>query len=198
MLVSIPHRLVILAMPKCASTAIEAALGDQMDLVVRGHPGAKHTNYRKFDRQLRRYVESFTDGRVETVCLFREPLDWLHSWWRYRGREDIPDRSKSTRGMPFDAFVGAYLDGAPGPADLGRQSRFVADAEGGVGVDRIFRYDHLDGMAAYLGERLGVAVALDRLNVSPPAHGPAGLEPATAARARAELAGDYRIYAGAD
>ena len=198
MLVSIRHRLVILATPKCASTAIEEALAPSVDVVIRGHPGAKHTNYRKFDRHLRRYVESFAGGRVETVCLFREPVDWLHSWWRYRGREGIPDRAKSTRGMGFDGFVNAYLDGAPGPADLGRQSRFVADAAGGVGVDRVFRYDHLDRMAAFLAGRLGVALALDRLNVSPPAHGPDALEPATAARARSELARDYAIYAEAE
>lgn len=195
MLVSIRHRLVILATPKCASTAIEDALGTHMDVVVRGHPGAKHTNYRKFNRHLRRYLESYADGRMETVCLFREPVDWLHSWWRYRGRADIPDKSKSTRGMTFDAFANAYLDGAAGPADLGRQSRFVADANGEVGVDHVFRYDRVDRMAAWLAERLEMPVALDRLNVSPAAHGPDMLALATAERARRELARDYEIYA---
>lgn len=194
MLVSLRHRLAVLAMPKCASTAIEEALASEMDVVIRGHPGAKHTTYRKFDRQLRRYLEAFSGGRLETVCAFREPVDWLHSWWRYRGREGIPDPAKSTRGMSFDRFVNAYLDGAGGVADLGRQSRFVAAQDGGIGVDRVFRYDRMDAMVSWLGQRLGVGVTLGRLNVSPPAHGPEALSPATAARARAELAADYEIY----
>lgn len=194
MLVSLRHRLVIFAMPKCASTALEHVLATDMDLVIQGHPGAKHTNYRKYDRHLRRYLESFTKEPLETVCLFRDPLDWLGSWWRYRGRPGMPDPRKSTAGMSFDAFVTAHLDGAPGAADIGRQSRFVADKDGGIGIDGIFRYEDSGAFVAYLAERLGREIALPRTNVSPVRAG-MELSPETDARLRAEVARDFEIHA---
>jgi hypothetical protein len=194
MLVSLRHRLVIFAMPKCASTALEHALAADMDLVIQGHPGAKHTNYRKYDRHLRRYLESFTKEPLETVCLFREPTDWLGSWWRYRGRAGIPNPAKSTAGMSFDAFVTAHLDGAKGPAEVGRQSRFVSDKDGNVGIDRIFRYEDQAAWHAYLSDRLGRDIALERANVSPDRTGMV-LSAATDARLQTEMARDFEIYA---
>lgn len=194
MLVSLRHRLVIFAMPKCASTALEEALAGEMDLVIQGHPGAKHTNYRKYDRHLRRYLESFTKGPLETVCLFREPVDWMGSWWRYRGRPDIPNPAKSTAAMSFDQFVSAHLDGAKGAADIGRQSRFVSDKDGGVGMDRIFRYDSPDIWLDYLSSRLEREITLERTNVSPERHR-TDLAPETAARLSRDLARDFEIYA---
>ena len=77
MLVSLRHRLVLLAMPKCASTSLEAALAGKVDVVISKNPSAKHTPFRKYDRFLRRYFETFTDGPLEVVSLFRQPEDWL-------------------------------------------------------------------------------------------------------------------------
>ncbi len=197
MLVSLRHRLVIFAMPKCASTALEHALAADMDLVIQGHPGAKHTNFRKYDRHLRRYLESFTKEPLETVCLFRDPIDWLGSWWRYRGRDGIPNPAKSTKGMSFDAFVTGYLDGTKGATDIGRQSRFVSTTDGEIGIDRLFRYEDHAAWSDYLSDRLGREITLERENASPERAG-MDLSQATEVRARTELARDFEIYASLD
>ena len=194
MLVSLRHRLVILAMPKCASTSIEVAIRDEVDVVINRHPGAKHTTFRKDDRFLRRYFETFTDGPLEVVALFREPEDWLRSWWRYRSRDGLTDPTRSARGMTFHEYVGAYLSGRPGPASVGSQAQFVSAKDGSIGCDRIFRYENLDRFADWLSERLGAEVALDRLNVSPPATAAEGLDNETRKALSIGLAREYEIY----
>lgn len=194
MLASIQHRLVILAMPKCASTSFEAALSKDMDLVISKHPGAKHTNFRKYHRHLKRFLENFAEGPMETVCMFREPVSWLHSWWRYRSRPGIPDPSRSTEGIDFERFVELYMNGARAPANLGRQSRFVAAADGSIGVDRLFRYDRVDEMCAFLSERLEREVVLERRNVSPSAHAAEELSLEIRDRLRDHLSLDFEIY----
>ena len=194
MLVSLKHRLVILAMPKCASTSLEDALAGQMDVVVSRNPAAKHTPYRKYDRFLRRYFETYTDGPLEVVSLFREPEDWLKSWWRYRSREGMADPSRSARGWSFETFVEAYLSGRAGPASVGSQSRFVSAKDGTIGCDRIFRYETLDRFAGWLSERLETEIALDRLNVSPPAAASEQLGAAVRQALEVGLEVEYRIH----
>lgn len=194
MMVSLRHRLVLFAMPKCASTALEGALSDDMDVVISRHPGAKHTTVRKYQRHLKRYFESFTDGPLETVCLFREPTDWLGSWWRYRSRAELEGQARSTRGLSFDAFVRAYLDDRRVPADLGQQSRFVAGGDDAIGIDHLFRYDNVEGMTAFLADRLQRDIVLDRANVSPGAQAAADLAQETEAALRSHCAEDFRIY----
>ena len=194
MLVSFKHRIVILAMPKCASTSLEAALADKMDVVISRNPAAKHTPFRKYDRFLRRYFETYTDGALEVVSLFRDPEDWLRSWWRYRSRDGLTDPSRSAKGWTFDDFVQAYLSGRAGPASVGSQARFVSAKDGSVGCDRIFRYETLDRFAAWLSERLEVPLSLEHLNVSPPARADAALEGATRSMLETGLDQEYRIY----
>ena len=194
MLVSLSHRLVILAMPKCASTAMEKALAPHMDVVISNLPAAKHTSARKYIRHLKRYCEGVAGGPVETVCLFREPTAWLKSWWRYRARQNVPNPERSTRDLDFERFVQFYLDGARPPADVGRQSRFVSGPEGNVAVDRLFAYEDLDACVDFLSGRLNTRIELERSNVSPPAHANPNLTQDTLRRLQADLATDFRIH----
>lgn len=195
MMASLRHRLVVLAMPKCASSALEAALAPHMDVVVQGLPAAKHTPYRKYHRFLKKYFEGYSDGPMETLCLFREPLDWLNSWWRYRGRAGVPNPKRSTREMTFDAFVNLYLDAGGPPADLGRQSKFISDAQGTISVDHLFRYEEIDKAIGFIANRMDLDISLDCLNVSPPAHADEALTRDTRKRAHEILALDFEIYA---
>lgn len=195
MLVSLTHRFAFLAMSKCASTAVHQALATRVEVAISQPSGAKHTNYRRFDGQLRRYLENYSDGRIETVCLFREPVDWLASWWRYRARRDIPHPENSTAEMDFETFVTCYLDNHP-LVRIGRPAVFVTDRAGAVGVDHIFRYENLDGCLAWIAARTGYRIALSHLNVSPPAHRPADLSPGLRARLEREMARDFEIYRG--
>lgn len=194
MLVSLKHRLVLLAMPKCASTALEAALAPHMDVVISRNPAAKHTPFRKYDRFLRRYLETYTDGPLEVVSLFREPVDWLRSWWRYRSRDGLKDPSRSAKGWTFDQFAQAYLSGQPGPASVGSQARFVSARDGSLGVDRVFRYESVADWTAFLSDRLATEVALDRLNASPPPPGSPDLDEQTRMGLSVALEPEFRIY----
>jgi hypothetical protein len=193
MIVTLKHRLAVLAMPKTGSTAIEAALGPHADLQASGRPELKHMPLRKFDRFVRPLLDSYGRGGVETLCLFREPLDWLASWYRYRQRPELRDPARRTDGVDFAGFLEAYL--APEPpqfARVGRQAAFVRARQGGIGVDRIYRYEAFPAVAAFLSERLGESLSFPRMNVSPPRE--LGITPALRARAEAGLAEEYRIW----
>lgn len=195
MLVSFRAGLALLAMPKCASHALIDAYGAEADLVVRHPPGLKHSNLRQFRRRFDLAIRQFAAGEIETACLMREPIDWLHSWWRYRARPQIAGRPQSTAALPFPDFVAAYLEGAPGPAEgIGRPAAFVGDGRGGLGVDHLWRYDALPAFTQWLEARTGWSGALRRVNVSPGEAGAPALPAPLAARAETVLAADFALY----
>lgn len=194
MLVSLKHRLVLLAMPKCASTSLESALAGHVDVVISRNPAAKHTPYRKYHRFLRGYFETYTDGPLEVVSLFREPEDWLRSWWRYRSRADLTDPSRSARGWTFTRFVTAYLSGRSGPASVGSQARFVSARDGSIGCDRIFRFEALPDFAAWLSERLETEITLGHMNAAPVDGDGALLDDEVRAMLQTGLQREYQIY----
>lgn len=194
MLVSLRHRLVLLAMPKCASTSLEAALAGKVDVVISKNPSAKHTPFRKYDRFLRRYFETFTDGPLEVVSLFREPEDWLRSWWRYRSRPGMGAPGRSVKGWSFERFALDYINDAAGPASVGSQARFVSAKDDTIGCDRIFRYETVDRFSGWLSQRLETEIVLDQLNVSPPARSAEGLTPDVQERLDDRLSREYEIY----
>jgi hypothetical protein len=194
------HGLVFLAMTKCASTAIEAVLEPHGQIVTRGAPALKHMHYRGFEKFVQPMLRRTGHPRhsYEVVCLFREPVDWLHSWWRYRSRPELRRRGSSphdnyTGDLPFAAFCDAYVDGSdPRAASVGRQANFVRDRDGEVGVDRIFRYEDLPVFVDFLSDRVGQRLSLDAVNVSPPAT--LRLPAATRSALREHLAPEYAIY----
>lgn len=198
------HGLVFLALTKCASTAIEAALEPHGQIVTRGAPALKHMHYRGFERFVQPMLRRTGHPRhsYDVVCVFREPVDWLHSWWRYRSRAELRPRDAARHGnyigdMPFADFCDAYVTGSDTRAtSVGCQSAFVRDRDGEVGVDRIFRYDDLPVFVDFLSNRIGERIHLDAVNVSPPAE--LRLPSATRAALRLDLAPEYAIYDGID
>ena len=197
MLISIKKKIAFLAMTKAGSTAIEAALGPHCDIHFTGDPRVKHMTLSKFERFVRPYLRSMGAADVETMCLVREPEDWLRSWYRYRGRSDLSGHPNSTEGMTFDAFVEAYLsDPQPAFAAVGRPTRFVAGEDGAPGVDRMFRYEAMGSVTAFLSERFGREIDLKRANVSPARS--AELGAGLRARLRFDLAADYALHELAD
>ena len=79
MLVSIRRRLAYIAMPKTGSTALEPVLAPLCDICLVGT--AKHMNMRAFERYMLPYLRYLGLEEVETVCVVREPVDWLGSWY---------------------------------------------------------------------------------------------------------------------
>jgi hypothetical protein len=161
-------------MTKCASNSIEAILASHSDIILTGHPFYRHLNYRKYTQ----YVKPLLDAgprkiEMETICVFREPVSWLYSWYRFRQRfslrnADHPDHAKSTAGISFEEFIAAYVaTQRPAYANLGTQFDFVRTDSGEVGLDKIFLYEKLDELVAYLSSKTGQRFVLPRKNVSP-------------------------------
>ena len=167
MIASIRHCVALLAMTKTGTTAVESTLAPHCDIVMSGAPGLKHMTLKKFNRFVRPILTS-ADSDIETVCVVREPLDWLGSWYRYRRRSGIPNPYKSTAHVSFAEFVEAYLLPEPPQfARVGYPSKFVESAEGQMGVDHLFRYEEFDAFTAFLETRFKRPLAFARRNSSP-------------------------------
>jgi hypothetical protein len=163
------QRLVLLATPKCGSTAIAHALEALAVLSVQRPPGLKHTSVHRYHRFVGPYLAAASGERFTVAALMREPRDWLGSWYRYRRREAAVPPGNATHGMSFDAFVRAWcLDTPPPYATIGSQERFLRPRQG-EGVDHLFRYEDIDRFVDFLENRLGCAIRLPVVNVSPAA-----------------------------
>jgi hypothetical protein len=193
MLVFWKARLVLMAVPKTGSTALEAAYLPLADASFVNPPRLKHMTVRRYRRQLARVFEQ--DGRpMELMAIMREPVDWLSSWYRYRSRPSLAGQPQSTADIDFTAFVEAWLsDDAPEYARIGRQSRFLSEEDGTSGVDHLFRYDRMDAALGFLGDRLGATPEVGRMNMSPA--GPStDLPGATLDRLRHHASEDFALW----
>jgi hypothetical protein len=156
---------VLLALPKTASTSLERALSPYATEVVGAPPGQKHLPARGFVHTKAHELAEQGHPResYELVTMFREPIAWLESWWRYRSREDS---RQSTADMTFEEFALHYLAGDDdAPVPKGRPSKFVR-AQGGVAVDRIFSVERPDVWEAWFSSRVGVPLEFERRNAS--------------------------------
>lgn len=194
MMVFWQERLAILATPKTASTAIEAALGGLAAVVIQRPKALKHTDAKRFAAFWQPYLAEAAGEAFEVAALMRHPRDWLGSWYRDGQRDDV-EPGHSTRGMSFDDFVQAYC--APGPrpsfADVGSQAEFLG-RNSPARVDRLFRYEDLSGFLEFLEDRLGCEILLPRLNVSPLAN--TSLSAETEALLHRVCAEDFALYDG--
>ena len=173
---------VFLAPPKTATTAIEQAFRPYADVSLQTNP-FKHTKYAQFQRFLEPWLEAkgFPRDSYEVVCVVREPVDWLFSWWRYRSREELarpshPKHRNYAGHLSFEQFVRAYMVSHPGEssvkgdkrfARVGRPSKFAQPRPATPPVDRLFRYERLDLLVGYLNGKVGKEVEVDVRNVSP-------------------------------
>ena len=194
MLISVDKRLVVFSMPKCGSSALVSSLGGHFGVALAGPAKMKHTPFFKYQKYLKPFLATFTEEPFETICLFREPLDWHRSWWRYRMRPRAAAKGASTAGLSFAEFLERNLEGGEAATQTGRQSKFVSDGKGVIGIDRIYRYVNIAACHAYVCERLGVSARLETENVSP-ARPPEEAPPeALLARHRRAYARDFEIY----
>ena len=167
MLISLDKNIAFLAMTKTGSTSVEASLAPLCDILFTRDPRVKHMQLRRFERFIRPYLASMGYSDIQTTCLFRDPVDWLGSWYRYRSRPALAGKDNSTANITFDAFVESYLSDQPAPfAQIGRQSQFVLNKDGDVGMDHMFRFEAMEEIETFLSKRFGQTVQFDRLNVS--------------------------------
>jgi len=187
------ERLVLLAMPKTGTTAIEGALAPRASMVLRDPPILKHAPVYRYRRFLQPFFEQAGGQQMETLAVVREPVEWLGSWYRYRGRDDLVGHPNSTRGISFDDFVTEFMKGKPAEfAAVGSQAKFLLTPEGQIGVDHLFRYEAQDRLIGFLESRLGMAITLPRLNVSPSVT--LSLSSGVAAKLRQKCAAEFDVW----
>jgi hypothetical protein len=190
---------VFLATTKSGSTSIETAFMKHSQIILQKPPTIKHTNYAGFQRFLQPFLEAkgFPRESYEVVCVFREPIDWLSSWWRYRSRAKLanpkdPKHRNYTGGILFEQFARAYMEGSETFAQVGCPSSFVRSSPGEAEVDRIFRYDRLDLLVDLLCEKVGEEVEVGSANTSPERS--ISLSEECEIELREFFAPEYRIY----
>lgn len=203
MIVSVKHRFIFLSMPKCASSAIVRTIRDSGQITAFGHPGLKHTPYRSLERFVMPYITDrvgLTRDDFTVICLFREPISWLHSWFRYRSRRALKDpahrsHANYTGGLTFNEFAAAWLSRPRPPfADVGRQSAFVLSLDRQVGPDVVYRYEELDEAVRHIGDLIGRRVRVRRVNRSP--RHQMELDDELRLELTKQLGLDYEIYDG--
>lgn len=193
MLVFWKARLVLLAVPKTGTTALEQALLPYADSAILNPPQQKHCTVRRYRNQVQKFFEQRGQRKLELMAVVREPVSWLSSWYRYRARDEIRGSANSTAEISFDDFVDAWLqDDPPAFAKVGRQSRFVSEDDGSLGVDHLFRHDELDKAVSFLEGRVKARLEIGRSNVSPPRE--VGLSAAMIARLRAEAPEEFALW----
>ncbi|MEM1268260.1 MAG: hypothetical protein AAGI50_19825 [Pseudomonadota bacterium] len=193
MMVHIPSRLAFLATPKCASTSIENALRPHCHLIATGFPSMTHMHVNRFNRFMRPFLRATGFPNVKTCCLFREPIDWVGSWWRYRSQDRWGD-SEALEGMSFEDYVGLYISGEKRPfLPHGPQSGMFWGPEGRrVYADYIFKYEDLDLFRQFWESKLGVKLAIGKDNVSPGLH--SQLSPEMRSKLSEFIAADFEIW----
>jgi hypothetical protein len=171
------HGFVLLSVPKVASTSLDSALAAYHQDPP-GRAPHKHQNVVGFHRhtvpKIRRL--GFERDQYEVVAMFRDPVAWLESWWRYRQRPDVRDNraDRFTGDRSFAEFVRLYLDDHEAAGIKGRPARFVAGEPGsGARIDRIFAVDRPEVWTAWFSERVASPLHVPRRNRATAVRAPA-------------------------
>ena len=168
MLVFWKENLVLLAVPKTGSTALQGALAPRASMVFRDPPEIKHAPCYRYKRFLKPYFVQAGGQKPELMAIVRNPVDWLGSWYRYRTREELIGHENCTRDISFNDFVLEYCKGQPAPfANVGSQNKFLRINDGDIGAQHLFQYEQWDKVIAYLEDRLEFKITLKQKNVSP-------------------------------
>lgn len=191
MLIFIQARLAYLATPKTGSTAVETALRGHADIAF--GKTRKHMTAQRYSTKVAPFLADTFDVLPERVAMMRQPLDQIRSWYRYRTRAALAGSARATGQMTFDDFVLALIsDDPPEFAQIGSQFSFLTDAQGSLLVDHLFAYEAQAAFLAFMSDRLGRQIALQRQNVSPQAAAP--LSPAVEQKLRAARAREFALY----
>lgn len=195
MLVFWKQRLVLLAVPKTGTSALEKTLAARADIAVLDPPELKHAPIYRYNRFFRPMFEKpCKTFDMQTMAMVREPVSWLGSWYRYRRRPFNKGRATATHDISFDEFVQAYCESKPvAYANVGSQARFL-EPQNGAGVDHLFRYEDQSGWHGFLENRLAMTIELPQVNVSPQMQ--LQLTPQTESRLKTVRSEEFELYEG--
>ncbi|MDA7737876.1 sulfotransferase family 2 domain-containing protein [bacterium] len=200
MQISTEHGLAFLCMAKCASTAIESAITDYCNIKFSGRTSIKHINAQVFnDHILAAHKKLVRSSHIESVCMIRDPLDWIESWYRYRSRNQLmspksPQHAKYTGNVSYNEFLLEYMSkGKRKPfAQLSTQYNFLSLASGRIGLDRIIPFDNFKLLNQFFSEKFGHEIEITLKNTSPRI--PISLDSDVEEKLRQYLAKDIAVY----
>jgi hypothetical protein len=170
------QKLGFIAITKCASTSVEAALKGQKSVTTGGTAGLKHLPYTDVEKFVLPLLDTQTVERPHFFAVVRHPAARLLSWYNFRRRESLeakknPEKASRHIGdMALEEFVDQAILGEPGSkGHVHTQMHYVTDAAGRVAVDTLIRIEHLDALLSAFLERFNVHLEAPpaRLNISP-------------------------------
>lgn len=201
MLVSSRHKFVFLSNRKCASTSLVHTLAPHCGLTALDEHALRHTSYPEY----REYVLPFLRAKLgdevdgyDVFCLYREPAEWIHSWYRFRTREEIspqnaPGHWEYTGHLTWHDFMEqTFRRPRPEYARIDKQSDFVLDENGTTHGLTLVRYEDMNAFVDMMASRVGAQLDMLRWNVSPGHHSVVTDEDRDYCRERLPL--DYNIY----
>lgn len=136
----------------------------------------RHTSYSDYQQYIAPYLSHMTEDDLadyEIYALFREPIDWLYSWYKFRTRPAIapdvaPGHWEYAGHVGWRDFLRESFKKIPADyANVGRQSSFVTGQDGTTKGLTLFRYDQMDRFLDHLYTRVGQQFDVVNLNVSP-------------------------------
>ena len=193
MQVFLEEKLILFAIPKTGSTALEAATRARSAIELRHRSGLRHLTIGEYQKKWAPFLKRIYGFEGEGFAIIRDPLERLGSHFRYRLRLDPASNPRSTQGMSFEAFLEQDLSGdVEFGKVIGNQHNFLTDTEGNVGVTHLFSYDVFDKAVSFLSDRLGKPLTVKRLNVSPSAELDVSLD--LVARIRETRAEEFALY----
>ncbi len=193
MLVFWKQKFVMLAVPKTGTTALEQALLPFASAAILDPPGQKHVSAVQYRNRLSKFFEQRGNRPMDLVAVMRDPVEWLGSWYRYRGRAQLVGKHNSTANLSFDEFVAGWLEAKrPGFADVGSQANFLTYDDGSPAVETLFRYDQMEDLVAFLERKLDTKLAIPQANVSP--KGPVALSDAMRDRLISEASAEFDLW----
>ena len=168
MQIFLAEELVLYAVPKTGSTALEDALRSRCSIELPHKSGHRHIPASHFQRIWAPFLKSTYGFEGEGIAVIRDPLERLGSWYRYLRRLDPSNNPRSTRNMSFDDFLEADLSGdVKFSKFVGNQRVFVSDEGGRICVTHLFAYDAFSEAVAFLRERFNKSLNVEQVNVSP-------------------------------
>jgi hypothetical protein len=201
MMASLRFGFVVLSMPKCASTSLQQTLTPVCDVRFKDH--MKHIDLTFLETwvlPMLRARRASPPYEPRIFCLMREPVEWLHSWYRYSwdeaGQPATAGGTASARQpyADFRSFLDAYFSTRP-PKVGGvlRQSDFLRGRDGRIGRAELYRFEDHARMVTALEALCGQPLDLRITNQSRPKR-PEDLDGVDLAELRRRLASEYEVY----
>lgn len=156
-------KLVYLANPKTGTTSFEHAFARYANR-KQSRILTKHVPFRRFKKTFPKLAREY-----EIVTCVRDPLETLHSWYRYRSRPILRGNPNSTHGLSFEEFFHEWCKEKPAKfAHVHASVGFVLGRGGNI-VRKlsIFKYQSNPDPVEYVAAKLGVSAPASQRNVSP-------------------------------